>query len=155
MIDRVNKTASKSARTRAAKRLAVDLQTDPEVIAFLRELEHPLKPQIELVRKAILAASPEIREGIKWNSPSFRTSDWFATLNLRARGGGERVWLILHLGAKSKSATAKGKVADPAELLEWLAKDRCLVTFRDAKDIKAKRVALQSIVREWIQCLPK
>ena len=154
-MKRATTKPTKSAATRAAPAAASGSQTDPDVAAFLRALDHPLKPEIELVRKVILGVSPEIREGIKWNAPSFRTSDWFATLNLRARGGEERVWLILHLGAKSKSATAKGKVADPEELLEWLAKDRCLVTFKDAKDIKAKRVALQNIVREWIQCLPK
>jgi hypothetical protein len=142
-------------KIRATTRRSSGSQANAEVREFLRELDHPLKPEIELVRKLILGVSPEIREGIKWNAPSFRTSDWFATLNLRARGGEERVWLILHLGAKSKSAAAKGRVADPAALLEWLAKDRCLVTFKDAKDIKSKRVALQNIVREWIQCLPK
>jgi hypothetical protein len=38
-------------------------------------------------------------------------------------------------------------------LLEWLAKDRCLVTFADGKDVQAKRAALQAIVREWIRQL--
>ena len=125
------------------------------MIGFLRDLDHPLKAEIELVRKLILGVSPVIREGIKWNAPSFRTSDWFATLNLRARGGEERVWLILHMGAKLKGGAAQGRIADPSGLLEWLSKDRGLVTFKDAKDIQAKRSALQKIVREWIACLPK
>ena len=57
--------------------------TDPAVIDFLDKLEHPLKPEIETIRQIILGVSPTIREGIKWNSPSFRTTDYFATLNLR------------------------------------------------------------------------
>jgi hypothetical protein len=40
--------------------------------------------------------------GTKWNAPSFRTTEFFATLNLRAKDGVDRVWLVLHLGAKVK-----------------------------------------------------
>ena len=113
-------------------------QTDPAVIEFLQELDHPLKKEIEAVRKIILGASPEIREGIKWNSPSFRTNEYFATLNLHKW----RVWLILHLGAKVKDNTKAPKIADQAGLLKWLAKDRAMVTFADAKEVKAKRAGL-------------
>ena len=138
----------------ARKRVAIpepeNSQTDPAVIAFLAELDHPLKPEIEAVRQIILDVSPEIREGIKWNSPSFRTTDFSATLNLRAKDGKDRVWLILHRGAKVKDNSKDLQIADPAGLLEWLAKDRSLVTFADAKDIKAKKAALQTIVRDWI-----
>jgi Domain of unknown function (DU1801) len=126
-------------------------QTDPDVIAFLRDLNHPLKKEIEAVRRIILSVSPEIREGIKWNSPSFRTTDYFATLNLRAKDGYDRVWLILHRGAKAKDNTKELQITDQAGLLEWLAKDRCLVTFTDEKDIKAKKTALEVILRGWIR----
>ncbi|MBI3408632.1 MAG: DUF1801 domain-containing protein [Planctomycetes bacterium] len=137
-------------KKRIAKPKADSSQTDPAVIAFLRDLEHPLKKEIEAVRKIILGVSPEIREGIKWNSPSFRTTDYFATLNLRAKDGKVRVWLILHRGAKAKDNTKSLQISDAAKLLEWLAKDRCLVTFNDGKDIKTKRAALESIIRQWI-----
>ena len=99
-------------------------QTDQAVDEFLRDLDHPLKKEIESVRQIILGVSPDIREGIKWNSPSFRTTEWFATLNLRAKDGQERVWLILHLGAKVKDNAKGMKIADPTGLLQWLGKDR-------------------------------
>jgi len=152
---KLTKTRVKTRNDSPTKRNSGGSQTDATVKAFLRELEHPLKAEIELARKLILGASSEICEGIKWNAPSFRTSDWFATFNLRGRGGEQHVWLILHLGAKAKSGAANGKIADPSGMLEWLAKDRCLVTFKDSKDIRAKRVALQNIIREWIACLAK
>lgn len=130
-------------------------QTDPSVVAFIRDLVHPLRRELEAVRRLILDASPEIREGIKWNSPSFRTTDYFATINLRAKDGTDRVWLILHTGAKKKATATKGiTIADPAGLLKWLAKDRCLVTFSDRKEIQAKGRALQAIIREWIRSTP-
>jgi hypothetical protein len=124
-------------------------QTDPAVAAFLSDLEHPLKKEIESVRKLILGVSPDIREGIKWNAPSFRTTEYFATFNLRAK---DCVRLVLHTGAKVKATAKTGlKVDDPKGLLEWLAKDRCLVTLTGQKDIQAKRAALKALLREWIR----
>nr|WP_246357541.1 DUF1801 domain-containing protein [Pyxidicoccus fallax] len=112
-------------------------------------MEHPLKKEVEAVRQLILGLGPEVREGIKWNAPSFRTTEHFATFNLRDP---DRVRLILHTGAKVKDTAKSGvKVADPSGLLEWLAKDRCLVTLTDGKDLKAKRTALEAVLREWIE----
>jgi hypothetical protein len=114
----------------------------------LHELEHPRKPELEAVRQLILGVSAAIREGIKWNSPSFRTADWFATTNLQGR---DKLRLVLHAGAKIKeSATTGLKIGDPTGLLQWLAKDRCLVTIGDSKDFFAKRVALRNVILEWI-----
>jgi len=125
-------------------------QTDPAVIAFLRELDHPLKEDVEVVRRMILDVSPEIREGIKWNAPSFRTVDYFATVNLRAR---DSVQLILHMGAKTKDSATKGvDIADPKGLLKWLAKDRCLMTLGSGKELRANKKAMQAILRQWTDC---
>jgi Domain of unknown function (DU1801) len=52
---------------------------------FMRGLDHPLKRDIETVRQIILNVDPGISEAIKWNAPSFRTTDFFATVNLRSR----------------------------------------------------------------------
>ncbi|WP_437774495.1 DUF1801 domain-containing protein [Sorangium sp. So ce1097] len=126
-------------------------QTHPAVIAFLRELDHPLKQEIDAVRRIILAVSPEIREEIKWNAPSFRTAEHFATFNLRTK---DRVRLVLHMGAKVKGSATKGvEIGDPAGLLEWRAKNRCLVTFVDEKEIQEKRAALETILRAWIRLM--
>jgi hypothetical protein len=116
-------------------------------------LDHSLRPAIQAVRRAVLGASPSVSEGIKWNCPSFRTSEWFATLNLRARGGEERVWLVLHFGAKAK-AGKQPAIEDPSGLLEWLGKDRALVTFDDLADVGRKRRALTAVLRQWIALLP-
>ncbi len=141
-------------KPRPAKSKSTTLQTDPAVISFLRELKHPMKSELGVLRRLILNVSPKIHEGIKWNSPSFRTTDYFATINLRGKGGKDRVWLILHTGAKPKASAKRGlKIADSAGLLKWLGKDRCLVTFGDEKEIRAKRSGLQTIIREWIRQL--
>jgi hypothetical protein len=124
----------------------------PTVAEFLRALEHPLKQELESVRQIILGVSPAIREEIKWNAPSFYTTDHFATFQLRAT---DKLQLILHTGAKTKETAETGlKISDPAGLLKWLAKDRCVVTFRSSAEIAAQKAALESILREWIAQLP-
>ena len=90
-------------------------------------------------------------EGIKWNVPSFCTSEYFATFNLRTKEG---IGIILHLGAKVRDTATTGiAVADPESLLKWLAKDRASVIFSNLKDIDRKRVAFAQIIRQWIKHL--
>lgn len=120
---------------------------DDEVGAFMRGLDHPLKADIEAVRKLILGASPAIVEGIKWNSVSFRKSDWFATVNLRSR---DVIQLVFHTGAKVKD-NPELKISDPNGLLLWLAKDRCLVTLGAGKALKANSPAFVEIVTAWLK----
>jgi len=115
---------------------------------FMRTLDHPLKADIDAVRRIILDASPRIEEGVKWNAPSFRTDEWFATINLRAQDAEQ---VVLHLGAKiGKEADAGVRAADPDGLLEWLGKDRAAIKLRDRTDIAARRNSLIRIVRQWI-----
>jgi len=138
-------------RNRVASPDADNSQTDPAVVAFLRDLDHPLKREIEAVRQIILGVSPKIHEGIKWNGPSFRTADYFATVNLRAK---DCVQVILHKGAKVKdNSTSQVRIEDPKGLIKWLATDRCLVTIGAGKEIEANRAAFEVIVREWIRQL--
>jgi uncharacterized protein DUF1801 len=113
---------------------------------FMAKLDHPLKAEIEAVRKIILGADTSIEEGIKWNSVSFRTGEWFATFHLRAT---DSVQVVMHLGAKAKGK--KVEVDDPGELLQWLGKERAIVKLADMKEIKAKKAALQAVVRQWIE----
>jgi len=120
------------------------------VDAFMAKLKHPLKAEIEAVRRIIRAASPAITEEIKWNAPAFRTTESFATVNLRAT---ERLQLIFHLGAKVRNPMPEMKIADPAGLMKWLAKDRCLVAVGAGAELDANGVALGNLVRAWIACV--
>lgn len=116
---------------------------------FLARLDHPFKREILALRRIILDADPRISEGVKWNAPSFRTSEWFATVHLREPGG---VRVILHFGAKKRDAPARGAaIADPESLLEWLGHDRASVTFRGLDDVGARGAAFAAVVRQWIE----
>jgi hypothetical protein len=119
------------------------------VEAFLASLDHPFKPEILAIRQIILGADPSIAESVKWNAPSFYTTEHFATMQLRAKDG---VQVILHLGAKPRDTATSGiAIDDPNALLAWLAKDRASVTFVDLNDIETKRAALRDIIRQWIR----
>ena len=127
----------------------VKFTVDPgdQVDAFLARLKHPLKAEIEAVRQIIAGAGPGITEEIKWNAPGFRRTESFATVSLRSL---DRLQLIFHLGAKVRDPLPELKIADPAGLVKWLAKDRCMVTVGTKKDIPVNQFALQAIVRAWI-----
>jgi len=114
----------------------------------MRTLDHPFKKEIEAIRASILGADRTIAEGIKWNAPSFRTSEYFATTNLREKKG---VGIILHLGAKVRGLPAGGvDIDDPAKLLKWLGKDRAMIVFENLRDFSAKKGAFQRVVKQWI-----
>lgn len=135
------------ARTSSGKR-ADGANGSAEVDAFLDQLQHPAKDLVVQLRRAVLAADAQIGEGIKWTVPSFRTSDYFATMHLRAKQG---VGLILHFGAKKNAISEHGvTIADPAGLLQWLAKDRAMLVFADLPQFEAQRLALQDLLRDWI-----
>jgi len=116
---------------------------------FMDKLDHAFKAEIQAIRSGILGADPSIAEGVKWNAPSFRTRDYFATINLREKNG---AGVVLHLGAKVRELGPGGiAIADPEHLLKWLAKDRAIVAFRDMADFLARKSAFESLVRDWIR----
>ena len=89
-----------------------------------------------------------MREGVKWNSVSFRLADWFATLNPH-RG---KLLLVLHRGAKSKG-TPRPELDDPEGLLEWRGDDRAIVDCGADASGTALHASLASLVRQWIESL--
>jgi hypothetical protein len=123
--------------------------TTKAVDDFMAKLDHPHKRDIETLRKLVLAVDPSIGEGVKWNAPSFRTTEYFATTHLRARTG---IGVILHLGAKAR-ALPKGGLAidDPEGLLKWLGPDRAMVELGAGEDLAGKAAAFQAVLRQWIR----
>ena len=137
-----------ATRARKPGTATTGVASEGEVDAFLRGLAHPHKAAIEALRHVILGADPRIAEGIKWNAPSFRTSEYFATVNLRAKAG---IVVILHLGAKVRELGPGGlRIADPTGSLKWLAQDRAMVEFADLADVDARRQDFEALVRQWV-----
>jgi Domain of unknown function (DU1801) len=121
---------------------------DPDVNTLLDANKHPLRKEIDQLRTILLSVDTSIEEGVKWNAASFRTGDWFATLN-----GPKHIkepMIILHAGAKAKGLVLKDRIPDPLGLIKWLGNDRAQIIFKDTTDIRTKKQALQAIIGAWI-----
>lgn len=148
-----SKTRSKTAKkpTQAtARKLAAGRSRKPAGIEeYLRGLPPARRSETRAVRKIILGVNPKITEEIKWAAPSFAMGEHFCTFNAWAREG---VQLILHHGPR-KTASKGAPIQDPHGLLEWLAADRASIRFESMQDIRAKKTALESIVRQWVKTM--
>ncbi len=133
-------------KTRSSK--AAQEDSPSEVDEFLAGLEHPRKAEIKVVRAILLGADAHIHESIKWNAPSFSTTEHFATFNLRPK---DAVQVVLHLGARVRARSPKISIRDPSGMLKWVAKDRCIVVLMDMGEIESKKGDLRSIVKQWVR----
>ncbi|MFB9278102.1 DUF1801 domain-containing protein [Cohnella cellulosilytica] len=117
-----------------------------QVEQFLSKLEHPLKPEIEAVRRIVLAADERLTEQIKWNAPSFCVNgEDRITMNFRGKGG---LLLVFHRGAKASRDSFEFR--DDTGLLEWAAADRAIVKLADRDDVEAKKERLAQAVAKWV-----
>ena len=119
-----------------------------EVDAFMAQLNHPLKAEVQAVRHIIMGVNPAITEHIKWNAPSFcYNGDDKVTLNLRSK---DYLQLIFHRGAKVKDSK-DFTFEDSTGLLEWLAADRATIKLHDMNEVTAKKAALAKVVNQWME----
>jgi hypothetical protein len=133
--------------TRTPKTAAADATS---VTAFLANLDHPHRAGIERLRTLILGLDPRIGEEIKWNAPSFRFDDHFATFKVYPP---KNIQLVLHTGAKAKSNARTFAIDDPDRLLTWPATDRCVLTLASTQALIDHETAVLRIIRQWIEQL--
>lgn len=119
---------------------------EADVDAFLRDLMHKRKDEIQAVRAIVRTANKKLVERVKWNAPSYGYDDDRITFRLQPK---DVVQLIFHRGAKKRTDTFD--FDDDTGLLEWLADDRAAVTFKGPADIRAKKTKLAKLVRGWIK----
>ncbi len=112
-----------------------------------RSANDPRLPALTALCEIIEASDPRIVGEIKWNAPSYRIVDHFATTGLAPKSG---VRLVLHTGAKKRDEPLTIQVDDPLELLDWKAPDRAVAMFRTLEEVAAARDALEAILTRWI-----
>lgn len=120
---------------------------DAEVSQLLASHPHKYRECLEEIRLLVLGADYSISEGIKWNSMSFRTHEWFATWNQRAE---DKIQFVFHLGAKKRKVDSSSMSHDLGERVEWKSGDRCLVNFADSEDVMTCKQEFVQFVRTWI-----
>jgi hypothetical protein len=122
---------------------------DPDAEALLRRLAHPLEAVIAGMRQLVLDADSAVRESVKWNAPSYATTEHFATFQLRRR---DAILLVLHRGARARPGVDMRKtVPDPDGLLSWKGPDRAIVTLRDLAQLRRDTPALTRILAVWVK----
>lgn len=124
--------------------------TTEAVDAFMAALAHPCKAEVEALRGIVTGVDPRIAEGVKWNAPSWRLDEYFATTHLRAKQG---IGVILHLGAKARAPERRPAIDDPDGLLEWLGPDRARVAFAGMEEMRRRQPAFEAVLRQWIRLL--
>jgi len=124
------------------------LVASTDVADYLDSLEHPHKAAVLAIRKLILSIDPRIKEEIKWNAPSFRIAEHFATFRLQPA---PICQLVLHAGAKVRDRKFRITIPDPDGLLKWASPERCIVTFSSDADAKAKSARMKVILKSWIE----
>jgi len=149
-----------AAETRSfmkAKKEALTKPSEPEKVdAYMAKLKHPLTDVVAALRKIILSTDREIGEEIKWNAPTFfysgemKPSDpkeykrYIIVFNLFQK---DCIRLVVWKGARvnGKSGLLEGDYAD----------GRRLVLFHSMEEVKAKKAALQGVIRRWLETLER
>jgi len=122
----------------AKKALEGKLTDAEKVKQYMDAADHPLKKEVEVLRKVIKSADSRLGERIKWNAPSYYYKEDIVTFGPVRQG---KVLLVFHhpFVVKVKS-----------ELLEGDYKDRRLVYFDSMSAIKNNKDELQRIIQEII-----
>jgi hypothetical protein len=140
-------TAARDARQALTQKRAIAAALSPAadgkavVDAYMRDVDHPFKAEMQAVREIILGVSPKIAERIKWNAPSFYFREDLGAFNPRAT---EYAHLILLFPGGQGMQDSSG-------LLEGNHKDRREAKFYSLDDVKSKRRALEKIVKTWVE----
>lgn len=120
-----------------------------EVNIFLDKANHPFRPEIDALRKIILAARPELTENIKWNGPNY-CIDGEDRITMKIYPP-KQVQLIFHRGAKKIEQPKERLVEDTSGLLQWKENDRAVASFKSMEEIKNAEDNLKDIVKKWIE----
>lgn len=120
-----------------------------EVTAFLNELNHPFRNEIELLRYCILSTNTSLTENIKWNGPNycFNNED---RITMRIQPLIKQAQIIFHRGAKKQEQPKEKLIANKSKMLLWKENDRAIITFKNINDIENEKTELAIIVTEWI-----
>lgn len=128
-------------KTEPVKKKATKTSDEEQVANYMKALKHPLKDEMEEIRKIIKGADKRIGERIKWNAPSYFYIQDMVTFGPYRPGSpqGNKLLLVFHhpFIVKIKSA-----------LLEGDYKDRRLMYFENMKEIKSNKKELVRIIAE-------
>lgn len=110
---------------------------NPEVDAWLEQIDHPLVEAMRLTRRIILGTDARITESIKWSTPTFAFQGNIASFQPRAKNF---VSLLFHRGAE---------IPGDHPRLEGDAPLARVMRFRDVDEVQQARADLEAVIRAW------
>jgi hypothetical protein len=113
------------------------MSENPEVSAWLEDLDHPLKEVILAVRSVFLEADGRISETVTWKSPTCTYKGNLDSIDPKAR---KHVAVLFHRGAEIRGAHA---------LLEGEGRLARYARFGDLATVEHRREELVAVVRAW------
>src|SRR5215813_5491202 len=116
---------------------------NPLVDELLRKKKNPMTTEIERVREIILETSYKIEETVKWSAPTYIYKGNIASFYMNTK---QHVSLMFHTGAM---------ITDKYQILEGNGNVSRVLRLTDMKDIEKKKIALQSIIKDWIKLKDK
>jgi len=120
-----------------------------EVTAFLDGLTHPLRDEIEQLRRIIMSTDHELTEGIKWNGPNYSIHrEDRITMKIHPQ---KQVQVIFHRGAKVKEPLKERLLSEEYDILVWKENDRAIATFKSLDKIEKNQQTIREIVDKWIE----
>jgi uncharacterized protein YdhG (YjbR/CyaY superfamily) len=126
------------AKTKATK------QTDEiQVKQWMDQLDAKTKSFINLVRTIIKNASPNLKERIKWNAPSYYYKEDIVTFGPHRTGN---IFLVFH---------HPSVVTIKSELLQGNYKNRRLMYFTNQAEVKKNKAEISSILHQIIRAIDK
>ena len=121
------------------------------VTAFLDEINHPFRKEIEKLRNFILTANTTLTENIKWNGPNYCIDNQDRITMRIQPPTTKQIQLIFHRGAKKQEQPKNTLIEDKSKLLNWKENDRAIATFKNMKDVENAKADLIKIVKKWIK----
>jgi hypothetical protein len=112
---------------------------NPEVDAFLADLDHPLRDEIKAVRAIVLGVDKRITESIKWGGPTFAYQGNIATIPPRTK---KAVQLFFQHGAL---------IGARYGVLEGDGDHVRTINFKDKAEIAAKKAGTVKAIKAWIK----
>lgn len=111
----------------------------------MTSLDHPMKAEIEALRKILQNAHPAVSERIKWNAPSYFTTVDLVTFGPLMRKTDE-ILLVFHHPAI---------VGIDSRILTGNYKDRRLAVFKNMAEVEAQVTELTRILNVLIESIDK
>jgi len=151
------KQTKEKAQTKAKEKNTLTKPSEPDKVdAYMAKLKHPLMDVAAALRKIILSTDSEIGEEIKWNAPTFFYSGEMKPSDPKKY---KRYIIVFNLFRKNcvRLIVWKGaRVNDKSGLLEGdYADGRRLALFHSMEEVKAKKAALQGVIRRWLETLER